>query len=298
MAERPLRFGIQTPPFHPWERMVAEWQRFEALGWDSLWLPDHFLPTFRRELPFYEAWTLMAALAPLTSRVRIGVLVSCNTFRHPSLLAKQAVTVDHVSGGRLEVGLGTGWVEFEHTMFGIEYPGNAERVSRFGEAVQILDQLLRNELVSFRGSHYQLDEAIFRPAPIQRPRPPLTLAAHGPRMLALIAPYVDRWNSMGSPAEMGERGRRLDEALERVGRSPGDVVKSVLYVPSVTPDEHPWDSVEAFVDFVGRYRAEGIAEFILQPPFEDLTGIVERVSHEVLPGLRTSAGYTSIEDRA
>jgi alkanesulfonate monooxygenase SsuD/methylene tetrahydromethanopterin reductase-like flavin-dependent oxidoreductase (luciferase family) len=183
-------------------------------------------------------------------------------------------------------------------MFGIEYPGHAERVSRFGEAVQILDLLLRNEHVNFSGRHYQLEDAVFRPAPVQQPRPPLTLAAHGPRMLQLIAPYVDRWNSMGSPAEMGERGRRLDEALLKAARAPDDVIKSVLFVPSVTPDEHPWDSVEAFVDFVGRYRDEGIAEFILQPPFEDTTGIVERVSHEVLPGLRTSAGYTSIQDRA
>jgi hypothetical protein len=102
---------------------------------------------------------------------------------------------------------------------------------------------------------------------------------------------------MGSPDEMGERGRRLDDALVGAGRSPVDVIKSVLYVPSVTPGEHPWDSVEAFVDFVGRYRDEGIVEFILQPPFEDTNGIVERVSHDVLPGLRSGAGYTSTRDR-
>lgn len=298
MAERPLQFGIQTPPFHPWRRMVSDWRRYEELGWDSLWLPDHFLPTFRRELPFFEAWTLLGALAAQTSRARIGVLVSSNTFRHPSLLAKQAVTLDHVSDGRLEVGLGTGWVEFEHAMFGIEYPDNAERVSRFGEAIQILDLLLRNEVASFHGRHYQLEEAVCRPAPMQRPRPPLTLAAHGPRMLNTIAPHVDRWNSMGSPAEMGERGRLLDEALGRVGRPPGDVIKSVLFVPSVTPDERPWDSVEAFIDFVGRYRESGITEFIFQPPFEDTTGMVERVSSGVLPGLRTGAGYTSHRARA
>lgn len=296
--ERPLGFGIQTPPFHPWARMVTDWQRFEALGWDSLWLPDHFLPTFRRELPFFEAWTLMAALATLTTRVRIGVLVSCNTFRHPSLLAKQAATIDHVSGGRLEVGLGTGWVEFEHTMFGIDYPSGPERVARFGEAVQILDLLLRNELVSFDGTYFQLDQASFRPAPVQRPRPPLTLAAHGPKMLRTIAPYVDRWNSMGSPEEMGARGRQLDDALRRAGRNPADVIKSVLYVPSVTPDEHPWDSVDAFVDFVGRYKAEGLTEFIFQPPFEDKSGIVDWISHDILPKYREQAGYTSVLDRA
>ena len=280
-----LTFGIQTPPFHDFARMTSDWQRFEALGWDSIWLPDHFVPTFRRDLPFFESWTLLSALAMVTSRVRIGVLVSCNTFRHPSLLAKQAATVDHVSNGRLEVGLGTGWVEFEHAMFGIEYPDNAERVDRFGEAVQVLDLLLRNEVSSFSGAHYQLDGATLRPVPIQQPRPPLTLAAHGPKMLSLIAPYVDRWNSMGSPEEMAERGKRLDAALVVAGRDPGSVVKSVLYVPSVTPDEDPWRSLDAFTDFVGRYCEQGVRDFIFQPAHAT-PDLIERVAHEVLPGLR------------
>jgi alkanesulfonate monooxygenase SsuD/methylene tetrahydromethanopterin reductase-like flavin-dependent oxidoreductase (luciferase family) len=280
-----LTFGIQTPPFHDWPTMTADWQWFESLGWDSIWVPDHFVPTFRRDLPFFEAWTLLAALATATTRVRLGVLVSCNTFRHPSLLAKQAATVDHISHGRLEVGLGTGWVEFENTMFGIEYPDNAERVSRFGEAIQVLDLLLRNDVSSYAGAHYQLNGASFRPAPLQQPRPPFTLAAHGPKMLRLIAPYVDRWNSMGSPEEMGERGARLNEALAVAGRDPASVIKSVLYVPSVTPDEHPWDSVNAFADFVGRYRDQGIQDFILQPAAAE-RDLIERISGDVLPGLR------------
>ena len=280
-----LTFGIQTPPFHDFTRMTADWQRFESLGWDSIWLPDHFVPTFRRDLPFFESWTLLSALAMVTNRVRIGVLVSCNTFRHPSLLAKQAATVDHVSNGRLEVGLGTGWVEFEHTMYGIEYPDNAERVDRFGEAVQVLDLLLRNEVSSFTGAHYQLDGATFRPAPIQQPRPPLTLAAHGPKMLGLIAPYVDRWNSMGSPEEMGERGERLDVRFGRGRARSGSVVKSVLYVPSVTPDEDPWASVDAFTDFVGSIPRAGSAGFHLSA--SPCRARSDRArSHEVLPGLR------------
>jgi alkanesulfonate monooxygenase SsuD/methylene tetrahydromethanopterin reductase-like flavin-dependent oxidoreductase (luciferase family) len=138
---------------------------------------------------------------------------------------------------------------------------------------------------SYAGEHYQLDNASFRPAPIQRPRPPLTLAAHGPKMLRLIAPYVDRWNSMGSPEEMGERGDRLDEALAGAGRDPAAVIKSVLYVPSVTPDEHPWDSVDAFVDFIGRYRDCGIRDFILQPGNTE-RDLIEQISVEILPALR------------
>lgn len=286
MGKNVLTFGIQTPQIHPWETMVANWQLFEQQGWDSLWLPDHFAPTFRRDLPLMDAWTLLPALAHATSRVRLGALVTCNTFRHPSLLAKQAVTLDHISGGRLELGLGTGWVEFEHTMFGIEYPEAPVRVARFGEAVQILDLLMRNDEVSFSGEHYTLQEAIFRPGPVQQPRPPFTLAAHGPKMLTLIAPYVDRWNSMGTPEEMTERGGRLDEALLACGRDPDTVRKSLLYVPTIIPTEKPWDSVEAFRDFVGRYQQIGISDFILQVPPVDENGIVAAVARDVLPGLR------------
>ncbi len=281
-----LTFGIQTPPFRDWPRMVADWQRFENLGWDSIWLADHFLPTFRRDLGLFEAWTLLSALAANTKRVRLGVLVSCNTFRHPSLLAKQAATVDHISGGRLELGIGTGWVEFEHIMFGIDYPDGPTRVSMFAEAVELIDMLLRQDVSSYQGTYYRLDEAVFRPAPIQQPRPPMTLAAHAPRMLKSIAPYVDRWNSMGTTVEMKERGERLDEALVNAGRDPGTVIKSLLYVPSIIPDEHPWDSVDAFADFVGRYGESGVTDFILQPPFEETSDVVDRVSRELLPSLR------------
>jgi alkanesulfonate monooxygenase SsuD/methylene tetrahydromethanopterin reductase-like flavin-dependent oxidoreductase (luciferase family) len=279
-----LTFGIQTPPFRDWPAMVDAWQRIEQLGWESIWLPDHFVPTFRPERPWFEAWTLLSALATHTTRVRLGALVSCNTFRPPALLAKMAVTVDHVSGGRLELGLGAGWVEFEHRMFGVRYPADRERVGRLGEAVRVLDLMLRNEVSDFDGEWYQLEGAISRPAPVQQPRPPFTLAAHGPRMLRLIAPFVDRWNSMGSPAEMAERGAKLDEALAAAGRDPAAVIKSVLYVPSITPDERPWDSVDAFADFVGRYGDAGMTDFILQPPINHQDEMLERVS-EFLPGL-------------
>lgn len=284
-----LRFGIQTIPNKPWPELVSVWKKVEALGFDSAWLPDHFVPTFRRELPFMEAWTLLAGLATLTSRVRLGVLVSCNTFRHPALLAKEAVTVDHISNGRLELGIGTGWVEFEHEMFGIRYPDAAERVGMYGEAVEIVDHLLRNDLTTFHGEYYRLTEAPFRPGPVQTPRPPLTLAAHSPRMLRLIAPYADRWNSMGSVEEMRERGARLDDACRAIGREPSAIIRSLLHVPMIMPDEHPWDSVDAFVDYVGRFRAVGVNEFILQPPGDGNWEIVERVATEVIPALREGA---------
>ena len=280
-----LAFGMQTLQRSSWPEMARRWARLERMGWQSLWLPDHFLPTFRRELPMLEAWTLLAGLATATTTARIGVLVSCNTFRHPALLAKQAATVDHISGGRLEVGLGAGWVEWEHEMYGIRYPDAPERVDLFGEALEVLDAALRDEVVSYAGEHFSLADAAFRPLPVQRPRPPLTLAAHSPKMLRLIAPHVDRWNSMGSPDELRERSERLTDALAKIGRDPATVIRSALYVPAISPDEHPWDSIDAFEDFAGRYREAGMTELILQAPPDEDGDLFERVSREVLPAL-------------
>jgi len=284
---RPLRFGLCTDQNLPFPTLVERWQRFEQLGFDSAWDCDHYVQPSRPTGPYFEGWTLLAGLAARTERIRIGVLVSCNTFRHPALLARQASTVDHISGGRLEVGLGTGWVEWEHEMYGIRYPDAPKRVAQFGEALEVLDMALRNEVISFSGEHFGLNDEKFRPGPVQQPRPPLTLAAHSPKMLRLIAPHVDRWNSMGSPEEMRGRNERLTDALLAAGRDPATVIRSVLHVPSITPDEHPWDSVEAFTDFAGRYREAGMTEIILQPPpAPDEEGeLFERISRELVPSL-------------
>ena len=279
-------FGIQTVPNRPYAELVERWRDCERLGFDSIWLPDHFVPTFRPALPLFEAWTLLAGLATVTSRVRVGVLVSCNTFRHPALLAKQAATVDHVSGGRLELGIGAGWVAFEHQMFGLRYPDDGERVAMFREAVEVVDHLLRNDVTSFDGAHYQLHEAPFRPAPVQHPRPPLTLAAHGPKMLRFIAPYADRWNSIGTTEELRSRNARLDDACATIGRDPREIIRSLLYVPAIMTAERPWDSPEAFHDFVGRFRDVGIEEFLLQPPPDDQRAVYERIALDVIPSLR------------
>src|SRR5438045_6611008 len=126
-------------------------ETFDDLGFHSVWDCDHFVQPSRPTGPYFEAWTLLAGLAAVTSRIRIGVLVSSNTFRHPALLAKQAVTVDHLSNGRLELGLGAGWFEAEHRMFGIDFPDPAERVARFREAVEVIDQLLRNDETTYHG---------------------------------------------------------------------------------------------------------------------------------------------------
>jgi F420-dependent oxidoreductase-like protein len=280
------RFGIHTIQTQPWPEQRARWRWLEELGFDSLWLPDHFFPTAGKDVPMFEAWTLLAGLAVATERARIGVLVSSNTFRHPALLAKQAVTVDHLSGGRLELGLGAGWMELEHEIFGIDFPETKERVDRFAEAVAMIDTYLRNDESSFAGEHYRLDGVYNRPAPVQRPRPPLVMGAHGPRMLKLVARYADTWNSFAPVAELARRNARLTELCEEIGRDPAAITRSVFYGVNQALDEKPWASVDAFADYVGRYAEAGMQEFILQLPPDADRAIVERIASDILPARR------------
>lgn len=279
-------FGIQTIQTWTWPEMHERWVWFEEMGWDSLWMPDHFVPTANPEGPMFEAWTLLAALATHTKSARLGILVSSNTFRHPAMLAKQAVTIDHISNGRLELGIGAGWYIEEHEMFGLEFPKTKILVEQYAEAVDLLDRYLSSDRTTFNGEYYTLQDAWNRPAPIQEPRMPLMLGAHGPRMIDIAAQYADTWNSRGTPEEMRERNIRMDEACQRHDRDPGEVKRSMLYVVAQMPQEQPWESTDAFEDFVGRFSEAGVREFIFQPPPADRLDIVERVATDILPNLR------------
>jgi alkanesulfonate monooxygenase SsuD/methylene tetrahydromethanopterin reductase-like flavin-dependent oxidoreductase (luciferase family) len=280
-----VRFGIVTDQNLPWLSLVERWQLFESLGFDSAWDCDHFIQPSRPTGPYFEAWTLLAALAAATERIRIGVLVSSNTFRHPSLLAKEALTVDHVSNGRLDVGLGSGWYQPEHPMFGLDFPAPGELVRRYREAVEIVDSLLRNDTTTYQGHYYQLQDAIMRPRPVQQPRPPLVLAAHKPKMLRIVAEYADTWNSFGTVDEMRERNAVLDEQCAALGRDPTHIVRSLYGWATMMPSD-PWDSVDAFQDMVGRYAAAGVNEFLIDQPRPEQQAVLERVATDVLPALR------------
>jgi alkanesulfonate monooxygenase SsuD/methylene tetrahydromethanopterin reductase-like flavin-dependent oxidoreductase (luciferase family) len=280
-----LRFGIVIDQNLSWPDTVERWQLFERLGFDSIWDCDHLIQPSRPTGPYFEAWTLLAALAARTERVRIGVLVSSNTFRHPALLAKQATTVDHVSNGRLDLGLGAGWYEPEHRMFGLQFAPPAELVGRFREAVEIVDQALRQDTTSYAGQYYQLDEARFRPAPLQQPRPPLMLGAHKPRMLRTVARYAETWNSFGTVDEMRERNTILDEQCAALGRDPRSIVRSLYGWASMMPAD-PWASPAAFEDMVNRYVEAGVNEFLIDQPRLEQQAVLERVASDLLPSLR------------
>ena len=289
-AETPRLFGIHTIQTWTWPELRDRWQWFEELGFDSLWLPDHYFPSAGRDKPMFEAWTLLAGLSLVTSRARIGILVSSNTFRHPALLAKQAVTVDHLSGGRLELGLGAGWFVDEHEVFGLDFPEPKILVDRYAEAVQLVDRYLSNDQSSFDGAHYRLDGAYNRPAPVQQPRPPLVMGAHGPRMLKLVARYADSWNSFAPPEELRRRNDLLTSYCEEIDRDPNTLKRSMFYGVNQSREENPWASIDAFEDYVGRYTEAGMREFILQPPLPEQFGIVERIATDILPRLRLATG--------
>jgi F420-dependent oxidoreductase-like protein len=282
---RQFRFGVCTDQNMTWDTNVERWQRFEKLGLESAWLCDHLVQPSRPQGPYFEAWTLLAALAARTERIRIGVLVTSNTFRHPGVLARQAVTVDHISNGRLEMGFGAGWYPPEHAMYGIPFPETKELVDRFEEAVQVIDLVMREDTSSFEGRYYQLREARSRPGSVQKPRPPLVLGAFGPRMLRIVARYADTWNAFGTPAEMRERNQLLDHYCREIGRDPETLDRSLYYwVPK--SDADPWVSEQAFHDVIGPFIEAGVNQFIFDQPREDQFQMLEWVATEVLPKLQ------------
>ncbi|UCH31540.1 MAG: LLM class flavin-dependent oxidoreductase, partial [Candidatus Bathyarchaeota archaeon] len=195
-----LRFGVVTLQNVSWKELVRRWRFIEKAGFDSIWVPDHFLHWNKKMMPFFESWSILSALACQTSKIRFGTLVTAMQWRHPAWLAKQALTIDHISNGRLELGLGAGGSsKMEYSMTGVEEWEPSEKVNRFYEYVEIVDQLLRNPVTTYHGKYYQLEEAVVQPDPIQQPRPRLTIGAFGSRMLKIAARFADTWNTLGDP---------------------------------------------------------------------------------------------------
>ena len=259
--------------------MLARTRETEALGFDGLFLVDHFYGLFDVMDPTHEAYTMLAALAPFTQSLRLGVLVCGNTYRNPAFLLKQAVTVDHISGGRLDFGVGAGWLEREHEAYGFELPPPAERVDRFAEALEIWDLLQRNERTTYDGTYYQLLDAPFAPKPLQQPRLPLLIGASKPRMLRLVAQHADIWNTIGPPEEVGATNARLDALCREVDRDPAAIMRSVS-VPM-----EALDSVETFATTIDAYRAVGFTDFqIPWPRTAAYHDVLRRAARDVIPG--------------
>jgi alkanesulfonate monooxygenase SsuD/methylene tetrahydromethanopterin reductase-like flavin-dependent oxidoreductase (luciferase family) len=295
-----MRVGVLLLPTDPWAETVERVRRLEALGYDHVWTYDHLSWRRYRDRAWYAAIPWLTGLAGATERVRLGTLVASPNFRHPVTLAKEAMTLDHVSAGRLTLGLGAGGAGFDATVLGGSPLSPGERAGRLEEFVEVLDRLLREPAVSHRGRHYTVDEARMLPGCVQRPRVPLAIAAGGRRTLALAARYADAWITYGDPeyrdtspagAERAVRSQaaRLEDECAAIGRDPGELGR--VYLIGNT-DERPLASVQAFVDFAGRYRALGFTDLVFHHPRPDdpvwtePEEIVEKIAVDALAGLR------------
>jgi alkanesulfonate monooxygenase SsuD/methylene tetrahydromethanopterin reductase-like flavin-dependent oxidoreductase (luciferase family) len=224
-----MRFGLDIAQQRmPWDELVRRVRLAEELGFDGAWGFDHFQPMYG-EGPgeTFEGMTTLAALAGLTSRIRLGLLVTGATYRHPSVFASQAITVDHASHGRLELALGAAWFDKEHHELGIPFPATGDRFDLLEDTLEIVTRLFSGEVVSYDGNRVSLHDARIQPLPVQRPHPPIWIGGTGPRRtLPLVARFADVWHSWGSPKSLQESNARIDDLAAEGGRDPASIMRA------------------------------------------------------------------------
>jgi F420-dependent oxidoreductase-like protein len=276
----PLRFGLKLSGQDTTiEALRSVWRLADEAGFDHVWDFDHLASIGEGgpDRTIYEGWTLQAAMAEATSRTRIGCLVTGNTYRNPALLAKSAVTVDHLSGGRLEFGIGAAWAEIEHEMYGIE--GLDHRVGRLSESLQIITSLWTQERTNFDGRYYHMKDAIANPKPIQKPHPPMWIGASGPSTLRLVARHADVWNiSGGDPDRVKELTGMLEDACGAVGRDPSQIRRSIQF---------GWDGEtrSELVELSAKYLELGVTEQVVYLRGDNPVALANKIA-EALPELR------------
>jgi F420-dependent oxidoreductase-like protein len=272
-----LRWGIKTAPQHTtYEAMLAVWQEADRTPvFEHAWLFDHFAP-IQGDLdgPCFEGWTLLAAQ---TSRLRLGLMVAGNTYRHPAVHAHMAATVDVISNGRLDFGVGAGWNEYEHHSMGIPLYPPGERIRRLGEACEIAKRLWTQHLTDFAGRYYRLEQARCEPKPVQQPHPPIVIGGSGEQLtLRVAAQYADIWNFTGTDVETFEHKTRvLHEHCAAVGRDPGEIELSVQARVN-------YDDLATTVETLQPLVAAGATHLILMLTYPYPHGIVARLADEVV----------------
>jgi F420-dependent oxidoreductase-like protein len=285
-----LRFGFQTPPQHVTYRDLEDvWVEADGLGLDSAFVFDHFIPIFSDPSgPCFEGWTLLAALAARTKSMRVGVLVTGNTYRHPAVLAKMAATVDHTTNGRLILGVGAGWYEREHTAYGIPFHTPGGRARRLAEAVEVMKGLFAGDSTNLAGKYYTLKDAPFLPKPVQKPHPPILIGGMGPKVIQpLAARHADIWHFfIRDESDPAAEARRVCENFDRicgeVGRQPHAVEKATsVSLPGTTAAD-----VKQVRDRIRGFADAGVRHFILslRPPFE--RAVLRTFAKEVVPAFR------------
>lgn len=276
-----LRFGMKLSQAATIDTLKQVWRIADEAGFDHCWNMDHFASLGGDDtLDIFEAWTALAGMAALTTRVRIGCSVTGNTYRHPGVLAKMATTVDHLSGGRLEFGIGAGWAENEHVMLGLPFGTRGDRADRLEETLKIITSLWSEPTTTFEGKHYQLKDAIAEPKPVQRPHPPIWIGGSGPkRTLRLAAEYADVWNAAGGePAAVAESSAILDRHCADIGRDPATIRRSVQI--------RLGDDTDALLRKVEEFARIGVTEPLLVVNSGDFVAGAERLA-ELLPRLRS-----------
>lgn len=294
-----LRFVSGPLPNTPWDVLIKCFKRIEELGFDVTGTGDHFVDWSNPQSPWFEHWTLLAAVAAETTRIRILSGVTQIPFRNPALLARQALTVDHISNGRLELGLGTGiLIDPSYEMMGIPNWCSGERVARFKEYVEIVEQLLSKEVTTYTGRYYRVDKAVMNPRPVQKPRPPITIAAWGSTMMRHAARYADTWNSISSADNFEEqldetrrRNQLVDKYCLNIGRAPFSLRRSYMMSDAGARRRggliNYYDSEDVFVDMVEKLIDVGITEFVLYYPYrEEQIPVFERIAREAMPELK------------
>jgi len=306
-SDGPLRFGVWLPPFPNWPVIRSRARRVEELGFDSIWMVDHFANPFDSRTSWMEAWSLLAGIAASTDRIRVGSLVSTLIYHNPALLARQAMTLDHISGGRLTLGLGAGSAKDPaHAMVGVPAWQNSERVGRFEEGVEIIDQMLRQTETTFAGEYYCVEGAVMRPGPVQRPRPPLLIGCQGRRMLKIAGRYADTWNMLGGlqhshdacVARAAEAIHTLTESAVAAGRKPDTIRRSFclgwtmddLYKSPGTFQEYLYPLIElGFTEFmIGYWHPADIGQVAPIRHVQD-EETLERIARTAIPSLRSLA---------
>jgi F420-dependent oxidoreductase-like protein len=296
-------------PVEKFETMVGCAKEAEQAGFDAIWLYDHFhtVPIAQLETTF-ECWTSMAALARETSAIKLGQMVTCNSYRPPSLLAKMASGVDVMSGGRLILGIGAGWYENEYTAYGFDYPETPERLRMLRESLQVIKAMWTQDRAEFEGKYYRLRGAINEPKPLQKPHPPIWIGGGGEKVtLKLVAQYGDACNFNADVATVRHKLNVLREHCETVGRDYDSVTKTVEFytilgdkreVDRVVADTarrtgvdegfirswHPLaGDAERIAQIIGEYAEAGIEYFIVNVPNAFEGGVISRFAEEVFP---------------
>ncbi len=294
-----LRFQVLVIPNVPWSEYLDRFVRLEALGLDVAAVPDHFCDWGNPTGPWHEAWTGLAAIAARTSTIRLTTCVAQMPLRNPAMLAHQAVTVDQISGGRLELGIGTGLtIDPSYDMIGVPNWSTGERVARFAEYVELLDQLLAETITMYHGTYYQANGAVMNPSSVQRPRLPIMVAALGPQMMRHAATHADIWNSLSFAAdfdeqlaELADRCMTMDQLCVDIGRDPATLRRSyTMFDPKARASGGAisyYESDDVFVEMVRQVTDLGITEVSLYyPPVAAQLPAFERIATEILPVLR------------